>query len=58
MSTPGEEVWFWMVQPLQELNLGYKYEPGRPWKERRRLLLGYLRLNQASEHPVIERVLQ
>jgi hypothetical protein len=53
MSTP-DALWEWIRPPLQEMNK----DSGAPWPERRQAFLGRLGLSDASQHPVVDQLLQ
>jgi hypothetical protein len=57
MSTP-DDVWEWIRPPLEELKQGYTADPDMPWEERRQTFLRELELSDASQHPVVEQLLQ
>jgi hypothetical protein len=57
MSTP-DDVWEWIRPPLEELKQGDNADPDMPWEERRQTFLRELELSDASQHPVVELLLQ
>jgi hypothetical protein len=57
MSTP-DDVLGWIRPPLEELRRGYIAGPGLPWEERRAALLDQLGLRDATQHPVVQDLLE
>lgn len=57
MSTP-DAVWEWIRPPLEELKQGYTDDPGKPWEELRQAFLSELGLQNASQNPVVEQLLE
>jgi hypothetical protein len=57
MSTPVDLL-EWIRTPLEEMKQAFSADPSTPWEERRASFLHQLGLQDASQHPVVQQLLE